>query len=107
MDAHSVAVYCLCAGLLSAVGHRDDAQCHLTDAEIMTIALVAALFFGGNSALTCLFWRAQGYMPRMLSASRFNRRLHRIKDRFLTLFVVLADYWKTINHQSTTSLIAS
>ncbi len=87
-----VAVYCLCADLLVALRHRNDVQRHLIDAEIMTIALVATLFFGGNYALTCLFLREQGSMPGMLSASRFNRRLHRIKDLFLTLFAVLADY---------------
>lgn len=100
MDIHIVAVYCLCADVLGALHHRNDAQCHLIDAEIMTIALVAALFFSGNYAVTCLFLREQGYMPRMLSASRFNRRLHRIKDLFLTLFAVLADDWKMLNHES-------
>jgi hypothetical protein len=38
----------LIADMLHALGHRDDAQCHLTDAESMTSALVAALVFGGN-----------------------------------------------------------
>jgi hypothetical protein len=83
MDTHIVAVYCLCADLLAGLRHRDDPQCQLTDAEIMTIAVVAALFFGGNYALTCL------------------RRVHRIKDLFLTLFAVLADYWKAMNHEAT------
>ena len=100
MDPHIVAVYCVCADMLEALHHHNDAQCHLTDAEIMTIALVAALFFGGNYALTCAFLHEQGYMRRMLSPSRFNRRLHRIKDLFLTLFAVLADHWKTLNADS-------
>lgn len=100
MDTHIVAVYCVCADLLAGLRHRNDPQCQMTDAEIMTVALVAALFFSGNYALTCLFLREQKYMPRMLSASRFNRRLHRIKDLFVTLFAVLAEYWKTINHES-------
>lgn len=100
MDAQIVAVYCVCADMLDALHHRNDAQCHLTDAEVMTVALVAALFFGGNYALACVFLREQGYMRRMLSASRFNRRLHRVKDLFLTLFAVLGDHWKTINTSS-------
>lgn len=100
MDTHIVAVYCLCADLLVALHHRNDVQCHVSDAEIMTIALVAALFFAGNYAVTCLFLREQGYMPRMLSASRFNRRLHRIKDLFLTLFAVLGEHWKAVNAHS-------
>ncbi len=104
MDTHIVAVYCLCADMLAALHHRDDRQCHLTDAEVMTIALVAALFFGGNYALTCMFLREQGYMPRMLSASRFNRRLRRVHDLFLTLFAVLGDAWKQLNAESVYSI---
>lgn len=100
MDTHIVAVYCLCADLLCALRHTDDVQCRVTDAEIMTIALVAALFFGGNYVVSCYFLQQHGYMPRMLSASRFNRRLHRIKDLFLTFFAVLADHWKAVNAES-------
>ena len=100
MDTHIVAVYCLCADLLAGLHHRNDPQCHLTDAEIMTSALVAALFFGGNYVLACAFLREHGYMRRMLSRSRFNRRLLRIKDLFLTLFTVLGEHWKTVNTES-------
>jgi hypothetical protein len=100
MDGQIIAVYCLQADMLQALGHRDDGQCHLTDAEVMTIALVAALFFGGNYALTCYFLHEQGYMRRMLSPSRFNRRLHRVKDLFLTLFAFLGEHWKDVNSDS-------
>lgn len=100
MDARMVAVYCVCADVLTGLHHRNDAQCHVTDPEIMTIALVAALFFGGNYALTCAFLYEQGYMRRILSPSRFNRRLHRIKELFLTLFAVLGEHWKGLNATS-------
>lgn len=100
MDGQIIAVYCLTADMLQALGHRDDGQCQLIDAEVMTIALTAALFFGGNYALTCCFLREQGYMRRMLSPSRFNRRLHRIKDLFLTLFAFLGEHWKDLNSRS-------
>lgn len=100
MDGQIIAVYCLHADMLHALGHRDDGQCHLTDAEVMTIAVVAALFFGGNYALTCCFLQEQGYMRRMLSPSRFNRRLHRVKDLFLTMFAFLGEHWKDLNSES-------
>ncbi len=100
MDGQIIAAYCLTADMLQALRHRDDAQCHLTDAEVMTIALVAALFFGGNYALTCTFLHEQKYMRRMLSPSRFSRRLHRVKDLFLTLFAFLGEYWKNVNTNS-------
>lgn len=97
MDAQIIAVYCVCADVLTALHHRNDGQCHLTDAEVMTIALVAALFFGGNYVRACAFLYEYGYMRRMLRPSRFNRRLHRIKELFLTVFAVLGDHWKALN----------
>jgi hypothetical protein len=100
MDDHIVAAYCLCAALLAGLRHRNDPQCHLTAAEIMTIALVAALFFGGNYALACAFLREQQYMPRMVRPSRFNRRLQRLRDLCLTIVAVLGEHWKTLNAQS-------
>jgi hypothetical protein len=100
MDGQIIAVYCLTSDMLQALGHRDDGQCHLLDAEVMTIALVAALFFGGNYALACCFLHEQKYMRRMLSPSRYNRRLHRVKDLFLTLFAFLGEHWKGINANS-------
>jgi hypothetical protein len=88
--------------MLQAVGQRDDAQCHLTDAEVMTLALVAALFFGGNSALTCYFLHDQGYMRRIFRPGRFKRRLHRVKELFLPLFALLGEHWhwKALNSAS-------
>src|SRR5690606_33959941 len=86
--------------LLRAMDHRDDGQCQMNDAEVMTIAMVAALYFSGNFALSCRMLHEQGYMPRMLSASRFNRRLHRIKPLFLTLFACLGEQFKQLNEES-------
>lgn len=100
MDAQIIAVYCLCADLLAGLHHRDDVQCHLTDAEVMTVALVAALFFGGNYVLACAFLHEQRYLRHSLSRSRFNRRLHRIRELFLTLFAVLGEHWKLLNATS-------
>ena len=100
MDTQIVAVYCLCDDILKALHHRNDPQCHLSDAEIMTTAIVAALFFGGNIAQAREHMHDYGYIATPLSASRFNRRLHRIRDFFLTLFAVLGDHWKGLNAES-------
>jgi hypothetical protein len=100
MDTQMIAVYCLCDDMLKAMQHRDDPQCQMSTAEVMTTALVAALYFSGNCALACQMLREQGYMPHMLSASRFNRRLHRIKPWFLSLFACLGETFKELNTES-------
>ncbi len=100
MDSQIVAVYCLCADMLKALHHRNDPQCHSTDAEIMTVAVGAALFFGGNYARAQAQLVEYRYIATPLSASRFSRRVHRVKDRFLTLFAVLGAHWKALNAES-------
>jgi Transposase DDE domain len=39
-------------------------------------------------------------MRRMFSPSRFNRRLHRVKDLFLTLFAFIGEHGKEVNSES-------
>lgn len=97
MDEKIVATFCLCDDLLKAIHHPMDKQCQMNDAEVMTTALVAALFFRGKHESARAMLKEYGYIPQMLSKSRFSRRLHRIKDLFLLLFHLLGNIWKTLN----------
>jgi hypothetical protein len=100
MDTEIITIYCLCDDLLKAMHHVEDGQCQMSDAEVMTTAIVAARCFGGNIERARALLRQQAYMPRMLSRSRLNRRLHRVKKSFLTLFATLAEHWKSLNSES-------
>jgi hypothetical protein len=100
MDEKIIATYCLCDDLLQAMQHREDPQCQMSDAEVMTTALVAALFFRGNHESARAMLKQHGYIPQMLSKSRFSRRLHRIQEIFVTLFDLLGQTWKTLNKDS-------
>lgn len=74
MDEKILAISCLCADFLQALGHAEDPQQKMSDAEVITTAFVARRFFRGNfeaaRALLCARW----YMPHMRSRSRLNRR---------------------------------
>jgi hypothetical protein len=72
--------------LLKAVGHTEDCRRELTDAEVITAALVAVLHFGGGFERGRSFLRESGLMPRMLSRSRLNRRLHGVAELTYALF---------------------
>lgn len=100
MDSQIVAIFCLCDDVLKGLHHYEDKQCQMSDAEVMTTSIVAAIFFGGNMERARIFLKEQGYIPQMLAKSRFNRRQHRLTELFLTLFEVLADYWKELNEHS-------
>ena len=43
-------------------------------------------------------------MPHRWSRSRFSRRLHRISEWFLTLFLTLGETWKVLNERSSDGL---
>ena len=100
MDTQMVFVYCLCDDLLKALQHGEDRQCRVSDAEILTVALVAALYFGGHFQRANEFLHEQGYLPRRLGASRFNRRIHRCVPFGLPLFHGLAALGHPLNPES-------
>lgn len=100
MDTQIILVYCLCDDLLKAMQHRDDAHSQLSDAEVMTVAIVAALNHSGNFVKAGEMLSENGYIPVMLGRSRFNRRLHRVKHFLLSLFAFIGEYFKTMNDES-------
>jgi hypothetical protein len=100
MDDKIIATFCLCDDLLKAMHHQENCQCQMNDAEILTTAFIASLFFRGNHESARAMLKQHGYIPHMLSKSRFNRRLHRIKEIFLVFFDFLAQIWKTLNTEA-------
>jgi len=71
----------------------------MTDAEVMTTAIIASLRFRGSLELSRHSLQDAGNIPHMLGKSRFNRHLHRIQNLFLTLFHLLGETWKGLNRQ--------
>ena len=104
MDDQIVAIFTLTSDFLLALHHYEDPQCRMSDAEVMTTALVAALYFGGNFEHARRLLKERRYMPDMLSRSRLNRRLHRVRSKFLLLFGLLAEQWKALNCDSIYSI---
>ena len=98
MDLTIVALYTICDYLLISLGHPNDPRAKMSDAEVMTAALVvSARYFAGNPQTACCVLKTLGYIPNMFGHSRFNRRLHRIPRLFQTLFQELAEGFKAEN----------
>ena len=100
MDDQIIAIYCLCDDVLKALDHYEDPQRRMSDAEVMTTAIVAALHFRGNWEQARKLLSSDRYIPTMLGKSRFNRRLHAIGELFLTVFQVLGEVFKQLNTDS-------
>lgn len=100
MDERIIAIYCLADDLLIAHNHQQHPQARMTDAEVITTAIVAAIDFRGNFEKARPFLKMYNYIPNMLSKSRFNRRLHRVKPMLLILFAIIGERFKDLNAQS-------
>jgi len=98
MQERIITIYCLCDEFLKASGFVDHPGVHMSTAEVMTTALVAADVFAGCFEQSRHFLYSHGYMPHMLSKSRFNRRLHAIPEHLWQgLFHVLSEAAKHLN----------
>lgn len=95
MEDTIITTYYLCEEFLKATGHRDDQQVRLSTAEVMSVTVVAAAFFGGNIEASRSFLDEYGYIEKAISKSRFNRRLHAIDPSlWQQLFDLLAEVFK-------------
>lgn len=101
MDAEITAIYCITDDILKAMNHWEDPQRQMSDAEVLTTAVVAARWFGGNIESARQMLSEHKYIPQMLSKSRLNRRLRAIEELVLTVIEVLGELWKDLSHDLT------
>ena len=96
----TLAIYCFIDDFLKASGHREDCRVQVTDAEVITIAIAAMLHFGGNFERSRLVLHELGLMKRLLSRSRFSRRMNRLSDLIHLLFHRLGAVLKDLHWES-------
>jgi hypothetical protein len=75
MDDHILALYGVCHDFLKALPQREDRPPKMTEAAVMTTALVARLFFGGNFEPARALLGTGHYLPTRRSRRRLHRRL--------------------------------
>jgi hypothetical protein len=100
MCDHTLAIYCFIDDFLKARQHREDSRTEVTDAEVLTIAVTAMLYFGGNFERSRLVLHELGLTKRLLSRSRFSRRITRLTDLLHCLFHQLGAVLKSLHWES-------
>jgi hypothetical protein len=95
-DDKIIAIYCFVDDLLKGIEQQEDTRRQVSDSEIITTAIVSALYFGGHSDNGRHFMKMTGFCPTMLGKSRFNRRLHSLSDFLFQLFFQVGHHLKTI-----------
>ncbi len=75
-----VTAYVVLDKLMATLGHRDDVRAQASDAEVLTVAVVAAKYFQNHLARGLQMVHLGRYLSGPLNVSRFNRRLHHLAD---------------------------
>jgi hypothetical protein len=96
----TLAIYCFVDDFLKASGHTEDIRVEVTDSEVITIAISAMLHFGGNFQRARLILHELGLVKRLLSRSRFSRRVTRLADLIYRLFHQLGAVLKELHWES-------
>ena len=90
-----VAAYVVIEDTLRAAGHQSHCLAQVTDAEVLTVAVVAAACFQHHHAVALAVLHKTGDLSGRLSLSRFNRRLHALADWFVLLLELLGELFAT------------
>lgn len=99
MNDFTIAIYCFVDDYLQVAGKKSASKRTLNDAEVITTALVAARYFGGNLTTACSYMR-QHQRCRMPHKSNFHRALHRLSQTIASLFLALGQSLKELNCSS-------
>ena len=76
---------------LKAFGKHSHVLAQMSDAEVVLVAIVAALYFQNHHERALCVLVAMGYIRRGLSVSRFNRRLHQLADWLPGVLMILGE----------------
>ncbi len=79
-DDFIVTAYVVLDETMAALGHRDHVLARASDAEVLTVAVVAAKYFQNHLERALQVMHLGRYLSGPLSVSRFNRRLHRLAE---------------------------
>ena len=79
-DDFIVTAFVVVDKLMATLGHRDHVLARASDAEVLTVAVVAAKYFQSHLERAVQMMHLGHYLSGPLSVSRFNRRLHRLAD---------------------------
>lgn len=100
MTEQTVAMYCFLDDFLRVYQPRwCDKRRHLSDAEVLTTALLAARFFGGNLAAARRYMQ-QHWGMKALDKSGFTRQLHRLHELLKSVFLALGQHLKSLNTEA-------
>lgn len=90
-----IGTYCLVDDILKGLGHYESQERKVSDSEIITTAIVAALYFKGNQSFSINYMRSHKLID-MIGKSGFNKRLHRVASLIMRMFLDIGRIFKYV-----------
>src|SRR5437588_1365971 len=75
-DIKIITIYYIIEEAMQQLGHKSHHHAQVSDAEVLTVAVVASMYFQNHHERTLFVMKGMRYLTKPLSTSRFNRRLH-------------------------------
>ena len=91
-DTYIVTAYVVIDDVLKAYGFSDDCRATGRAAEILTVGVIAAKYFQNQHERALCIMTRLGYVHG-LSVSRFNRRLHALREWLFGIISVVAEIY--------------
>lgn len=83
--------YVVTDDVLKQLGHVSHGLAQMSDAQVLTVAIVAAQYFQNHHERALYVMQGMGYIQQGLSVSRFNRRLHQLTDWLWGVLSILSE----------------
>lgn len=90
-----IAIYCLVDDLLREMNHKEHKNRSFSDGQVITMALVSALYFRGNQSIA-LDYMDSHIFDRVLKKSGFTKRLHKLKEVLMFILLRIGRVFKYI-----------
>ncbi len=89
-----IGIYCLVDDILKGIHHHEHKERKVSDSEIISTAIVSALYFKGNQFHAINYMRTHAMIPGMIGKSGFNKRLHKVASLLMWLFLHIGRMFK-------------
>jgi len=94
MEDKVISIFCLIDDILKEMGYEENSKRRVKDSEVLTTAIVSAMYFYGHHERSIAYMKSTGLMPGMLDKSRFSRRIHQCWGLLYDVFLCLGSYLK-------------
>ena len=96
----TIVIYCICDELIRSIPLKDDLQCKMSSAEVMTFAIMSATLYGCDYRKARLVSQGYRLFPEILSHSQLVRRIHQIPEYvWYLVFFALQVFLKKADEQ--------